>query len=517
MDKDYSDGIKRDLAEVKFLIHDLRIEKFINDVIHFHVTLNTDLEIYDIELVAQLHSDDVSELKSQAKILRKAYQVYSNAVQSFSPAHAILDAANAYVDTIQATCKLIIDPLWGRFDKVISFLPKDSRSVKGARHYRNDLRWVCGVYYRIEHFLAERTGATTYTEFDLGADVEDFTNNVIRGYVTEKSSSRVDIYFGDTDQAVIGGNRHRVRRMLFNLVMNAVDAMSNQPVGTLRIGVEARGDRAILSVSDDGSGMSQDKQAQLLSDKQTLDGELHSLGFVFVRQTVADLGGELKIDSRPGVGTTMSVILPFMVGKVVPPTRPSKCAKFKLFLEEEGEPPVSHAPPERPAAETPDEGRVGEILLRDHATSDARVRGCLFAIALEDNGAIDFFAHRSYEQAQDLAHEDLAPMFYQATVRGRFEDNEHGEPELILKNPQVVREYFEFKNLAEREYSADKYNSMVRDEYIRIARLLIETGLPPRTIVHATALRQLFTDYDTCFRTEPFPLEVLAAQPLTTT
>ena len=38
---DYKEGIKKEVAEVKFLIHDLRVERFINEVIHFHVTLNT--------------------------------------------------------------------------------------------------------------------------------------------------------------------------------------------------------------------------------------------------------------------------------------------------------------------------------------------------------------------------------------------------------------------------------------------------------------------------------------------
>jgi hypothetical protein len=106
-------------------------------------------------------------------------------------------------------------------------------------------------------------------------------------------------------------------------------------------------------------------------------------------------------------------------------------------------------------------------------------------------------------------------MFYQATVRGRIEHNDRKEPELILKNPQVVREYFEFKNVAEREFSAEKYNELVRDEYIRIARLLAKTGISPKMTVHATGLRRFFPDYDTCFGSEPFALEVLARQELT--
>ena len=59
---DYKEGIKKEVAEIKFLIHDLRVERFINEVIHFHVTLNTDLEIYSMEQAQILHSHDLQVL-----------------------------------------------------------------------------------------------------------------------------------------------------------------------------------------------------------------------------------------------------------------------------------------------------------------------------------------------------------------------------------------------------------------------------------------------------------------------
>ena len=63
---DYKEGIKKDVAEIKFLIHDLRVERFINEIIHFHVTVNTDLEIYSLEQAQILHSDDLQALKAKA-------------------------------------------------------------------------------------------------------------------------------------------------------------------------------------------------------------------------------------------------------------------------------------------------------------------------------------------------------------------------------------------------------------------------------------------------------------------
>lgn len=507
---DFRDGLKKEVAEIKFLIHDMRVEKFINDVIHFHVTLNTDLEIYDVEQVAQIHGEDLLELKTKAQAQRRALQVYSSAVKHFSPPETIISAGREYIGTIQDICELIINPLWGRFEKVMSFLPRDSRSFKSVNHYRNCLRWICGVYYRIEHFLEEGRSEGLSEEFDLGHDVEDFTRNVIRGYVTEKSSSRVDIYYDRIESAVVRGNRHRFRRMLFNLVMNAVDAMSDQPVGELRLGVVREGDDLLrLTVTDNGGGMTEKKREQLLRDPDTLDGELHSLGFVFVRQTVRDFGGELTIESRLGRGTTVSVTMPFLPQLPSPPRRTSRCEKFRVVHETEAE---ASAGRQKPDGEG--EKGYGAILLDDFRASPSTHRGCLFFISVTGEGTVDFFPHRPYEKSLELGHEDLSPTYYEAAVRGRLEENSRREPELILKTPHTVREYFEFKDLPEDHYSAETFTRMVGDEYVRIARVLGATGLPPETPVHVTDLERFLPALADEFGMAPFPLARLAEHPL---
>ena len=82
---DYKGGLKKEIAEVKFLIHDLRVGRAISDMIHYHVTLDADLEIYNVEQAQALHAEDLEELRRQALSLRKAEKDYQNAVRSFSP------------------------------------------------------------------------------------------------------------------------------------------------------------------------------------------------------------------------------------------------------------------------------------------------------------------------------------------------------------------------------------------------------------------------------------------------
>jgi signal transduction histidine kinase len=516
---DYATGLKKEVAEIKFLIHDLRVESFFNEVIHYHVTVNTDLEIHSVDQAQILHETDLSELKAKAREVRRSFREYFNAVKGFSPDRTVLIGGKAYLQAVWDLCELILNPLWGRTDQVLSFLPAESRSVRSRAHYRNCLRWICGVYYRLEHFRNEQEGKDVHEEFDVAEDLEDFTRNVVYGYVMEKGAARVELRLDLHGPGVLGGNRHRFRRMYFNLVMNAVDAMTGRKVGVIHVSSRVEGERLVLRVNDTGSGMPPEKIARLLAEKESLDGELHSLGFVFVRQTVAEFGGALEIGSEEGKGTTVTVRFPYLPDAVPPPRQPSRCEKYGQ-TEEDDRGHVGQRPREAGARPKPSERPEGEIawgkaILEDYRASDSPHPGSIFAIAVADDDHVDYFTHRPYERLWSITHEDLSPMFFQATVRGRLEEDEGKRPLLILKAPQNVREYFEFKELPEEKRSAEAYSRMVHDEYVRIARKLIATGMDPEMGVLLTDIPRLFPGCAALLEKEPIELRVLADQRLT--
>ena len=537
---DYTEGIKKEVAEVKFLIHDLRVEGFVNEILHYHVTLNTDLEIYNIVQAQVLHAADVQEMKVKLGVMRKALQDYSNAVKSFSPDRTVLLLGRRYIEAIREVCDLILNPLWGRSDKVLAFLPDEARSVRWRRRYRNCISWLYGVHLRIEAFLEEQEKPGRREEFDIGQDVRDFTGDVVMGYVVEKSEARVELQFDRLDSAVIVGNRPRFRRMYFNLIMNAVDATSGRKAGVINVSTTIEGDRVALRVRDDGVGMTADKIQQILSDRPTLDGEIHSIGFVFVRQTVADFGGDLSIESTLGKGTTMTIRLPYLPGKTAADLDPSRQERYRLpprfrSFPAEGESlepspgsgstidveaPAPIAIKEAPAVQSPalggsDQQRpFGKLIFEAYRKSQAQFPGSIFAIAVTEGDRIEMFTVKSYERDWNISHEDLSPMHFQATHRGRIEEDELKRPIMILKPPQNIRDYFEFKEVPEADRGPERFTRMVRDECIRIARKLIATGLDPQTPLHLASARQFFAASPEFHGTEPFPLELLARQTL---
>ena len=394
-----------------------------------------------------MHGEDLQVLKAQAASLRKAFQDYSSAVKNFSPDRTILLTGRKYIDTIYSICELVLNPLWGRADKVLDFLPEDSHSVGSRLQYRNCVTWIAGVSRRIRYFLDEQEGGEVLEEFDIAAEIEDFTQGVIQGYVTEKSAARVELQLGQLDSAVLYGNLPRFRRMYFNLIMNAVDALSDQRVGIIRTTDRVEGDRVVFQVRDDGEGMTPEKQRFLLTDKETLDGELHSLGFVFVRQTIDEFQGELSIDSEFGKGTTITIRFPYRRAETATRQSPSSREEYGRFASTESAPrePDAVAVP-APSGAAPAYGGAsgqgrgegkpyGSMVFEAYQASRAQFPGSIFGIAITEDDEVDCFDVQPYERRLERDARRSRAHALRVDIRGRLEEDEEKVPVLILKPP----------------------------------------------------------------------------------
>lgn len=105
---------------------------------------------------------------------------------------------------------------------------------------------------------------------------------------------------------------HLLRRMLFNLVSNALKYTRK---GTVHLWVEVTAGQVVLHVEDSGVGIAPDRVAGVFEDYVTSD--LHAasfdggigLGLGIVRRCAALLGHELSVRSTPGTGSRFSIRL----------------------------------------------------------------------------------------------------------------------------------------------------------------------------------------------------------------
>jgi Signal transduction histidine kinase len=115
-----------------------------------------------------------------------------------------------------------------------------------------------------------------------------------------------------------------LRRILENLVSNAVDSLGAKG-GSVTIATEgAAGGGVRITVTDTGSGMTREELARAFDDFHTTKQGGTGLGLSIVRRLVTDLHGSLRIETEPGVGTTAIVTLDSALGEAQLPRDASR-------------------------------------------------------------------------------------------------------------------------------------------------------------------------------------------------
>ncbi len=108
--------------------------------------------------------------------------------------------------------------------------------------------------------------------------------------------------------SLLAADRDQIRQIIYNVAKNAVRAMPNG--GTLT--VEGREDGAWYSIRfrDTGRGMSEEEIARVFTPFSTAFDGGTGLGMAIVRRIVEDHGGAIDVESKPGEGTNVTILLP---------------------------------------------------------------------------------------------------------------------------------------------------------------------------------------------------------------
>jgi two-component system sensor histidine kinase PilS (NtrC family) len=168
-----------------------------------------------------------------------------------------------------------------------------SESNRLSKILEDFLRFVRPQERRVADFDVANTVAEVMDLFRLSDEVSD------------AHRIEVDVVPAHSD---LSGDRDQIRQIIYNIAKNAVRAMAAG--GTLT--VFGREEDAWYSIrfTDTGRGMSEEELGRLFTPFSTAFDGGTGLGMAIVRRIVEDHGGAIEAESRPGEGTTVTVLLP---------------------------------------------------------------------------------------------------------------------------------------------------------------------------------------------------------------
>ena len=114
------------------------------------------------------------------------------------------------------------------------------------------------------------------------------------------------------DLPAVWVDEKQIQQVLFNIIINAIQAMNAE--GTLKIETDAvsrsEGDFVRVMVTDTGKGIPPEELDRIFTPFHTTKTQGTGLGLPISRQLLEQHGGSIKVDSRPGEGSTFTIELP---------------------------------------------------------------------------------------------------------------------------------------------------------------------------------------------------------------
>lgn len=119
------------------------------------------------------------------------------------------------------------------------------------------------------------------------------------------------------------GDSLMLRRILENLIGNAVESLAGNREGVVTVSTERIGgsqERVRITVADTGPGMTREQLERAFDDFYTTKPGGTGLGLSIVRRLVMDLDGSVRIETEPGAGTRVILELPTASAQPALPT-----------------------------------------------------------------------------------------------------------------------------------------------------------------------------------------------------
>ena len=184
-------------------------------------------------------------------------------------------------------------------DKMQAMVERDERQIQSLIRLIEDMLDVSRI----------RTGKLSIrpSEFDLSAAV----GNLLESFAAQISAAGSSVNYR-SEQPVVGQwDEFRIEQVVSNLLTNALRYGAKKPID---VSVYTRSAWAVIEVSDQGIGISEENQQRIFHQFERIAGS-HvvtglGLGLYISEQIVAAHDGQISVHSALGEGATFRVCLP---------------------------------------------------------------------------------------------------------------------------------------------------------------------------------------------------------------
>ncbi len=144
--------------------------------------------------------------------------------------------------------------------------------------------------------------------------LSDVSSSAIETFSERIERGRIDVEQAIDDGTEMHGDPDKLRRVVINLVGNAIDELEGHAVERPRItltgGRNLAGTEVWMKIRDNGPGIDAERLGKIFSPFHTSKEGGTGLGLSIVKHLTQSFGGSIDVQSEVGRGTTFTVKLP---------------------------------------------------------------------------------------------------------------------------------------------------------------------------------------------------------------
>jgi C4-dicarboxylate-specific signal transduction histidine kinase len=152
---------------------------------------------------------------------------------------------------------------------------------------------------------------SVFESFDLTAVIEAAVNIISRENAFRSVTLQKDLQTGIPE---LQGDPIQIQQVVINLLINAMDAMTDQPADARRVFLSTRSDQdrgVIVTVIDSGPGLTTDQIETAFDPFYTTKPKGMGLGLSVSRTIIEIHGGHIRVENCPDGGAMFTFWIPF--------------------------------------------------------------------------------------------------------------------------------------------------------------------------------------------------------------
>lgn len=213
--------------------------------------------------------------------------------------------------------KTEVSQLMQRLDGMVNYVD----ALRAHTHeFMNKLHVILGLlnikrYDKLEEYILQ---TAHHYQTDIGTIQSKVKSPVVAGFLLGKinraKEAVVTLTLADESQIPDTASEEQVAVLitaLGNLIENALDAMEGQQEGEIGLLLHYQNGWLSCEVSDDGPGIDPTQLESIFTKGFSTKGENRGVGLFLARQQIQNLGGDISVESEPGVFTQFFVHIPW--------------------------------------------------------------------------------------------------------------------------------------------------------------------------------------------------------------